>query len=108
MTGCDLPLISTPCKFFCTSYFPTPESMPNADKLLAEMGLIRPISKPDWDNVGKAYSDMIQGTLLFDDSLIVEGISKKFYSVKPRIEIHIEYMEEHDCKYNENKLRKKV
>lgn len=105
---CDVDIISTPCKFTCVSYFPIPKSMNNMEKILAEMGLIQPISKPDWDNIGKTYSDMIQGLLLFDDSLIIEGVSKKYYSTKPRIEIHIEYMEEYDSIYNYNKIRKKV
>ena len=104
----DFDMISTPCKFTCRSYFPIPKSMNNAEKILAELGLIRPISKPDWDNIGKTYSDMIQGFLLFDDSLIIKGVSEKYYSSKPRIEIHIEYMEEHDSKFNYNKMRKKV
>lgn len=101
-------MITTPCKFTCISYLPIPKSMNNVEKILAEMGLIRPISKPDWDNIGKTYSDMIQDTLLYDDSLIIEGVSKKFYSTKPRIEIHIEYMNEYDSLYNEKKIRKKV
>lgn len=104
----DFPLIVTPCKFYCDSYLPIPKSMRENEKILAEMGYIRPISKPDWDNVGKTYSDMIQGTLLFDDSLIIEGISRKFYSIKPRIEIKIEYMKKYDSLYNTNKMRKKV
>lgn len=106
--NCDTELITTPCKFKCESYFPIPKSMTNVEKILAELGLIRPITKPDWDNIGKTYSDMIQGFLLLDDSLIIEGTSKKFYSSKPRIEIHIEYMKEYDCLYNEKKIRKKV
>ncbi len=104
----DLPMITTPCKFTCISYLPIPNSMSNLEKLIAEIGLIRPIAKPDWDNIGKTYSDMIQGTLLLDDSLIIDGVSKKYYSTKPRVEIHIEYMEEYDCKFNEKKIRKKV
>lgn len=104
----DIGIITTPCKFTCISYMPIPKSMSAKERILAEKGLIRPISKPDWDNLGKTYSDMIQGTLLLDDSLIVEGVSKKFYSFKPRIEIHIEYMEAHDSLYNERKIRKKV
>lgn len=103
----DIPMITTPCKFYCDSYFPIPKSMRDDEKILAEMGYIRPITKPDWDNVGKTYSDMIQGTLLFDDSLIIEGTSRKFYSAKPRIEIKIEYMKNHDSIYNTNKMRKK-
>lgn len=104
----DLSLIHTPCKFFCNTYYPIPSSMNSVDKIISELGFIRPISKPDWDNVAKAYCDMIQGTLLYDDSLIIEGISKKFYSIKPRIEIRIEYMEEFDSDFNKNKILKKV
>lgn len=104
----DIKMITTPCKFYCDSYLPIPKSMKADEQVLAEMGYIRPISKPDWDNLGKTYSDMIQGTLLFDDSLIIEGSSKKFYSTKPRIEIKIEYMKNYDSIYNEQKMRKKV
>lgn len=103
----DIHLITTPCKFKCISYFPIPNSMSNIEKIAAEMGLIRPVSKPDWDNVAKAYCDMIQGLLLYDDSLVIEGISKKFYSVKPRIEITISYMEDFDSNYNKKKIYKK-
>lgn len=108
LTKVDIPMIITPCKFQCVSYLPIPSSMSSVEKLLAEAGLIRPIVKPDWDNLGKTYSDMIQGTLLFDDSLIIEGVSKKYYSFKPRIEITIQYMTEFDSMYNEKKIRKKV
>ena len=104
----DLPMITTPCNFYCTSYFPIPKSMSKDEQILAEMGYIRPITKPDWDNIGKTYSDMIQSDLLFDDSLIIKGVSEKYYSIKPRIEIKIEYMKKHDSIYNSNKMRKKV
>lgn len=108
LINADIDMITTPCKFECISYLPIPSSMSNEEKLLAESGLIRPVAKPDWDNLGKTYSDMIQGTLLFDDSLIIEGIAKKYYSSKPRIEITIQYMNEFDSRFNEKKLRKKV
>lgn len=108
MANQDFPIITTPCKFKCTSYLPIPKQFTKIDTLLAEMGLIRPINRPDWDNLGKTYSDMIQGTLLYEDSLIIEGTSKKFYSIKPRIEIELEYADEHDSMYNYNKMRKKV
>ena len=41
-------IITTPCKFTCVSYLPIPKSMSNKERILAELGLIRPISKPDW------------------------------------------------------------
>ena len=103
----ELPFITTPCKFSCTSYLPTPTAMSITEKIFAELGFIRPINKPDWDNLGKTYSDMIQGSLLYDDELIVEGVSRKFYSIKPRIEITLSYMEEMDCKFNQIKQERK-
>lgn len=104
----DIPLITTPAKFHCISYLPIPKSMNPVERILAEMGFIYPVSKPDWDNLAKAYCDMIQGTILFDDSLVVEGVSKKRYSVKPRIEISITYMEDYDSQFNKNKIIRKV
>lgn len=100
-------MIYTPAKFCCKSYLPTPTSMSKVEMVLAEMGLIRPISKPDWDNIGKAYCDMIQGFLIYDDSLIIKGMSEKFYSIKPRIEITISYMEDFDSKFNKRKMLKR-
>ena len=75
------------------------------EKVLAEMGLIRPITIPDFDNLVKTYTDMMKDTLLYDDSLIIEGTSKKYYSVKPRVEITLWYADKHDCKFNQNKLK---
>ncbi len=106
MKESDFPIINTPMKFCCTSYLPIPNTMKKHEKILAEMGLIRPISKPDFDNLAKTYSDMIQGIVMTDDALIVEGISKKYYSCKPRIEIIIEYMDEIDSDYNKKKIER--
>lgn len=103
----DIHLITTPTKFHCRSYLPIPKSMNAVEKVVAELGFIYPTSKPDWDNLGKAYCDMIQGLLLYDDSLVIEGVSKKFYSTKPRIEIDIYYMEDYDSLFNKQKITKK-
>lgn len=102
----DINIIATPVKFYCTAYFPIPRSMSIVEKICAELGYIKPISKPDWDNVAKTYCDMIQGSILYDDALIIEGTSEKRYSVKPRIEITVKYMEGYDCKFNERKIKK--
>lgn len=104
----NLPLIFTPIRFKCISYFPIPSSMNKLEKVFAEMGLIQPISKPDWDNLGKTYSDMIQEELVLDDALIVDGESKKMYSSKPRIELTISYMDEFDSQFNKNKIESMI
>lgn len=103
----DFPMIHTPAKIQIDCYFPMPSGMNYNEKILAEMGYIRPTSKPDWDNVAKTYCDMLQDTILSDDSYIVEGLCRKFYSVKPRVEVHIQYMEDFDSMYNKFKYLKK-
>ena len=103
----DISLITTPTKFFCRSYLPIPKSMNIVEKICAELGFIYPVSNPDWDNLGKAYCDMIQGSILYDDSLVIEGHSEKRYSIKPRIEIEIQYMEDYDSVFNKKKIIKK-
>lgn len=104
----NLPMITTPCKLTVNNYLDMPNSLNKVNKVLAELGYIRPLNYPDWDNLGKTYSDMIQDTLLFNDDLIIEGTSKKFYSIKPRVEITIEYLLGYDCEYNEKKLYRRL
>lgn len=102
--GQDINLIITPIKFICKSYYPIPKSMNPIEKLLCEFGFARPMSTPDWDNVAKAYCDMIKGFLIYDDAQIIEGVSTKYYSIKPRIEVTIEYMEDFDINFNRRKF----
>jgi Holliday junction resolvase RusA-like endonuclease len=97
--------IITPCTFECKTFAPIPEQMSKNDKMLAELSLLANISKPDWDNLGKTYSDMVQKHLILDDSLIYKGTVEKAYSIKPRIEITIKYLNDFDCKYNERKVK---
>ena len=96
----DFELITTSCKLYCDCYFPIPKGMNKSEKIRSELKMINPISKPDWDNLGKTYSDMIQNTIIMDDSLIIEGCVRKFYSSKPRIELTIEYADRYDSNYN--------
>ena len=103
----DFELITTACKFHCDCYFPIPKSMSKTEQLRAEMKLVNHLSKPDWDNLGKTYSDMIQNTIIMDDSLIIESTVRKFYSSKPRIELVIEYADRYDSKYNMKNITKR-
>lgn len=96
--------ITTPTKFYVTTYSEIPSSMSKIEKICAELKLLFHISRPDWDNLGKTYSDMVQGYFLLDDSLIVDGRVRKLHSSKPRIEIEIEFMDKYDCKYNKKKI----
>lgn len=95
-----LNLITTPCSFHVTTYQPIPKNMNLVDSVLSELGWIKPITTPDWDNFGKTYSDMIQKHLLLNDSLITDGSVSKRYSFKPRVEIIIKYKLNYDSDYN--------
>lgn len=103
----DFPMITTSCKFYCDTYFPTPSAMTKEEKLRAELKHIRHMSKPDWDNLGKTYSDMIQNTIIMDDSIIVDSQVSKYYSLKPRVEITIEYADRYDSNYNKKNITKR-
>ena len=97
-------LITTSTNFYCDIYIPISPQMSKVEQILGELKLIRPLSKPDWDNAGKTYSDMIQKHLLIDDSLIIDGRVRKYYSFKPRIEINIEFADKYDSKFNKKKV----
>ena len=98
--------IYTPLIFTCNTYFPIPSGMNKKEVILAELGVIRPPISKDWDNLGKTYSDMIQKWLLINDGLIIKGTTEKFWSLKPRVEIILDYLIEFDCKYNEKLITK--
>jgi len=102
-------IICTRCEFTLITYQPTPvNSMTNTEILLAEKGLIRPISTPDFDNLAKTYTDALQGVILLNDNIINPGRVEKYYSIKPRIKILIRYQDSFDCKYNERKTIQSV
>lgn len=85
-------LICTPCNVDICAYMKTPTYFNKQDMILAETGLIRPIYKPDFDNIAKKYSDMFNKNVWLDDTLVIDGSIHKYYSVLPRIEIRIRYL----------------
>lgn len=85
-------IIYTPCDVEYFTYFKTPGYYNANDTILAEIGLERPLQKPDWDNVGKKYSDMYNGNVWIDDTCVVRGVVDRYYSVLPRIEINLYYL----------------
>lgn len=96
-------MISTPCMFYVDLFMPMP-NFNRIDTILAELKLIKVVTRPDWDNLGKTYSDMVQKHLLVEDCSIYDARVRKFYSSKPRIEITIKYDLFYDSKYNKKKI----
>lgn len=98
-------IICTAVKIGITIYQPIPlSSMTNTEIHLAQLGYIDPISGGDWDNFAKTYCDAIQGYLILNDNIIVDGRCTKHYALKPRVEITLEYADDYDCKFNKRKI----
>ena len=90
-----LPYINTPCILNMKIYEKTPSSFSIKNKILAELGLLRPWKRTgDFDNYAKGIADAIQHGMLEDDCLVFESTQKLYYSIKPHAEIEILYMRE--------------
>lgn len=89
----DLPFVETPCILNIKVYEKTPTSFSIKNKVLAELGFIRPWKRTgDFDNYAKGIADCIQHGMLKDDCLVIESTQKLYYSIKPRAEIELLYM----------------
>ena len=92
----NLPFIDTPCTLDIKIYEKTPTSFSIKNKVLAELGLIRPWRRTgDFDNYAKAVADAIQHGMLADDCLVITSHQELYYSIKPRAEISITYLNKH-------------
>lgn len=70
-------------------YRPILSGFSNYKKFLAELGYIRPESKPDYDNFSKILTDAMRGIVFLDDGQVVVGNVNLFYSRQPRLEITV-------------------
>ena len=92
----DLPFINTPCILNMDVYEKTPSSFSIKNKVLAELGVIRPWKRTgDFDNYAKGIADAIQHGMLSDDCLVIESTQRLFYSIKPHADITITYYNKH-------------
>lgn len=99
-------IICTRTEIIIEVYQPTPISvMKKHEILLAEAGLLRPLMTSDWDNLGKSYSDMIQDVLIINDCIITSARVEKYYSIKPRARIIINWQNDYDSDFNRKKMQ---
>jgi len=74
-------LIDGPISVDATFYLPKPKSRRKSD--------VWADRKPDWDNLGKAVTDALEGLFWANDSRIVDCRVRKLYGDPPRVEIEI-------------------
>ena len=72
------------------AYFEIPKSKPKKFQEAARMDLIRPVTKPDTDNISKNIKDALNKIAYPDDAQIVIEHIEKRYSDNPRAEIFIQ------------------
>ena len=69
------------------AYYPIPKSTSKKKRQDMLAGILRPIKKPDMDNVMKVYADALNGIAYRDDTQIVDAYIKKLYSETPRVKV---------------------
>lgn len=73
-----------------TAYYEIPKSASKKKRTAMLNHKIRPTKKPDIDNVFKVVADSLNGLAYHDDSQIVDGMVRKFYSDEPRVVVTIQ------------------
>ena len=105
----DSHVIHTIVNIHLDIYIPTPvSSMSKTEIALAQMKKIRPIGNGDWDNLAKTYCDMLQDILIYNDNIIASGSVDKYYSIKPKVHIVLNYQTDYDSKYNRRKVTSSI
>jgi Holliday junction resolvase RusA-like endonuclease len=82
------PPTENPVSLLVHSFRGVPVSWSRKDQEAALAGVIRPTSKPDWDNYGK-ITDALNKIVWMDDSQVVDGRVIKLYSAVPALRIEV-------------------
>ena len=106
----EFKLINTPAEIEIKAYLEMPSNIKADEVLLFEAGVLDVLETPDYDNIGKCYTDMLKDILVVDDDLFHTGIIRKYYSVIPRVEVRITYLKQHESEfiYKKIKSRKRI
>ena len=73
-----------------TAYYTIPQSTSMKKQRLMLEKAIRPMKKPDADNVVKIILDSINKIAYYDDAQVVDCQFRKFYSNEPRVVVTIQ------------------
>lgn len=105
-----LKLINTPAEITVEAYMEMPTNVKPDEVILFEAKVLYPIDKPDYDNIGKCYTDILSDIIITDDDIFYSGEIRKYYSVLPRVVIRISCLAAHESDYVYKKLksRKKI
>ena len=71
------------------AYYGIPKSTSKKKRIDMLAHKVRPVKKPDWDNIGKVICDSLNNVAYRDDAAIVDAQVRKFYSEQPRVDVSI-------------------
>lgn len=72
------------------AFYSIPKSTSKKKTIEMLDGYVRPIKKPDTDNVAKIILDSLNGIAFHDDAQVVELTVEKWYSENPSVKVFIE------------------
>ena len=101
----ELSIIAVPMKVILKAYYPMPKHIKALDVLLYELEHDYAIGKPDFDNVLKAYCDMMLNNIILDDDIVSSASFDKYYSLKPRVELNIIYTNGYASEYTYKSIK---
>lgn len=101
----SIKLINTPAEITIEAYLEMPKKVPPDEVILFEAKVLDVLDYPDYDNIGKCYTDMLKDIFVIDDDIFYRGTVVKYYSVIPRIEITIRYLTKHESDYIWKKIK---
>lgn len=101
----QIKLINTPATIQIDAYMEMPHNVSPDEVILYEAKVLDVVDTPDYDNIGKCYTDIMKNNLISDDDIFHTGIVRKFYSLLPRVEITITYIASHESDYIFKKMK---
>jgi len=87
------PIAEKALKVEAVAYMPIPQSYSAKKVADAVAGYLKPIVKPDIDNLIKSALDACNGIVWADDNLICDLSIRKEYDVRPRLELKVSVIE---------------
>ena len=72
-----------------TAYYPIPKSVSKKKRQMMVSHQLRPMKRPDTDNVCKSILDSLNGVAYYDDAQVVDCQVRKFYGEDPRVFVKI-------------------
>ncbi len=90
----DFEMTLSSVKITIIAYFNIPKSMSNKKREKMLNNEIRPMKKPDIDNITKIVLDALNKFVYKDDTQVIELEVKKYYADLPKVYVKIEELEE--------------